>query len=91
MTYIELVEQIAKETNGTKKDVKTTLSAMAAIIKEQVLDNKRDVIIPRFGKFKVRHVKGGERRVPSVDGQTKTVQVVARDTMKFVSYAAKPF
>jgi nucleoid DNA-binding protein len=84
VTFIELVEEVSRRTVMSKEKVKDVIKEMAAVIEDQVLDNKCEVAIPHFGRFKRRVVKGGERKIGS-----QMCHVAGRDTLKFVSYAKK--
>ena len=77
MTFIELVEAVAKTTGRSKKDVKAIIAATTAKIELHVANLGGEVKLPGFGRFRQHKTRAG------VCFGRKNVQ---RTTLKFKPY-----
>lgn len=58
MKYKDLVSSISTELNVSKKNVDETIKQFIQTVQKEVLENKKEVRIPLFGKFIPRKIKG---------------------------------
>lgn len=56
MTKLELIDQVSKETNMTKKDTATIINKFLELIKKDILDGNK-VVISNFGTFYKKDVE----------------------------------
>ncbi len=86
LTKAQIVEELAKKLNMTKKDVNNFLAAYNELIYKSVKKAK-ELTVPGLGKFYVTKTKKRKGRNPSTG---ETITIPAKNVVKFkVAKAAK--
>jgi len=80
MTFIELVEAVARSTGKSKKDVRTILKAATSRIELTVVTLGGEVKLPGFGRFRQHKTRAGV-----CFGRKNTQRI----TLKFKPYASR--
>ena len=75
----EFIRRISEKANITTKDTATVVNATLDIIVE-AMANGEDIVIPKFGSFKVQHVKS---RVGRDLNSNKEITIPEHDRVKF--------
>ena len=79
MTKTELIDAVATETGGDRKDAKQFLEALTAVV-ERVMRDRGEVPLKGLGKFKVQNRKARVGRNPITGAE---VQIPAKTVVKF--------
>jgi len=61
MTHATFIETLAAQTDLPKSSVAKVVNALKNIVHDEVLIREGEVMIPNFGKWKVKKVAGGTR------------------------------
>jgi DNA-binding protein HU-beta len=79
MTKTELIDAVAAETGGERKDAKAFLDALTTVV-ERAMRERGEVPLKGLGKFKVQNRKARVGRNPITGAE---VQIPAKTVVKF--------
>ena len=80
----EFIHRISEKANITKKDTATVVNATLDVIVE-AMSKGEDIVIPKFGSFKIQHVKqkAGRNII-----NNETITIPAHNKVKFTASPA---
>ena len=80
MTKADIIDEIVTSTGIAKKDVSATVEAFMEVIKNNMLEKKKNVYLRGFGSFIIKH--RAEKTARNISRNT-TIVIAAHDTPCF--------